>query len=510
MKSLLFLTSLFLSSNLINAQYSYFNNRYNHDYFSSGWSILEDESGYIISGVSGEAPGEYIFLRIVLTKIDHEGSEIWWKTYGEDFHNYYAGNSRSTDKTWDDGFILGGTIEDSIRTVGLLMKFDQNGDMMWSKIFGDTTSTNFTGTKFNLCRELPDHGFILVGSKYISGDDGDIKIVRTDSLGTTIWEQTYGQLHIVEEGYSVAHLPDNGFIVGFQSKNLHWNYSSQPGILKVDSLGNQKWIKYYGSTMDDYGCSVALSQDGNYLFGSAYAITQPGPDWPQQKARIIKTDTSGNIIWERKYGKSLFTGNSCTIDELPDGTIIESGQGGFDDSMNWQGWILKVEPDGDSIWMRRYDYYHANNGYLNSLHDISIAIDNGIIFTGEVWGEPEWEQSIWVQKLDSIGCDSTGCDTTVGIIHLNQRISHLGKFKIYPNPASDWIHILFIEDNPNWFSERNMEIFNVFGEKVLTINIPNRSMSYDFNVSNLTPGIYLLIIRERQNVIYNGKILIAR
>jgi hypothetical protein len=130
---------------------------------------------------------------------------------------------------------------------------------------------------------------------------------------------------------------------------------------------------------------------------------------------IFKTDTSGNIIWQRKYEGPRFTGNSITIDELDDGSIISSGQGGFDDCMNTQGYIIKVEPDGDSIWMRRYDYYEANNGYLNHLYDLLLTSDEGMILTGETYGEPEWEQSLWVQKLDSIGCDTAGCDPTVGM-----------------------------------------------------------------------------------------------
>ena len=109
--------------------------------------------------------------------------------------------------------------------------------------------------------------------------------------------------------------------------------------------------------MDDWGCAVALLQDGNYIFGTTYAMSEPGPGDPLLKARIIKTDTAGNIIWDKKYSDHYFGGNSCTIDELNDGSIILSGTGAFDDSFNYQGWIIKVKPNGDSIWMRRYDYY---------------------------------------------------------------------------------------------------------------------------------------------------------
>jgi len=399
------------------SQFTYFNNRYNNDYLSSGRAIIETDSGYIISGESGVIYNEYYLLRIVMTKIDFKGNQLWWKSYGEDFHNYYTGDVRCMDRTFDGGYVVGGSIDDSIRSVGSLMKFDQNGDSLWTKIFGDTVSPYFTGTMIRVAQELPNHGFILAGSKYVSEDDGDIILIKTDSMGNPIWSHIYGLIHIIEDCGSIAQLPDGGFILGIGKSNNNMLYSADGGILKVDSLGNQIWIKYYGGYKDDYGCAVTLSQTGNYLFSTAYAVEEPGPQEPRQKVSIVKTDTSGNIIWEKKYGYPLFIGSSCTIDELPNGEIVVSGQGSFLDSYNMQGWIIKVKPDGDSIWMRRYDYYHVNNGNFNYLNDIAITSDNGIILTGEIFSPPNWEQSIWVQKLDSIGCDSAGCDPTVGISH---------------------------------------------------------------------------------------------
>jgi len=269
-------------------------------------------------------------------------------------------------------------------------------------------------------------------------------------------------------------------------------------------------MKYYGSSMDEWGSAVGVSQDGNYLFGTTYAVEEPGPWEPLQKVRIIKMDTAGTIIWDRKYGYPVFLGTSCTIDELSDGNILVSGEGGFNDSYNVQGWIIKVKPNGDSIWMRRYDYYHLNQGYLNYLYDIQVTSDQGIVLTGEIQGAPEWVQSIWVQKLDSIGCDTAGCDPTVGIFLPRPKGLYSTKISIYPNPASDRIHIEFRGEEPGWYSDRSLEMYNVTGERMLFGQIPFPSRSVDCNVAFLPPGIYFLRIRERQSVLFSGKVVISR
>ncbi len=83
---------------------------------------------------------------------------------------------------------------------------------------------------------------------------------------------------------------------------------NDPGLLKVDSLGNEIWTKYYGGEFDDAYATVTLSQDGNYLVGSAYAVSQPD-DYPYQKPWIFKTDTAGNVIWDKKYSVSILFGD---------------------------------------------------------------------------------------------------------------------------------------------------------------------------------------------------------
>jgi hypothetical protein len=509
MKYLAIFFILILTQLESHSQYIYFNNRYNNDYLSSGKAILETNSGYVISGVSEVVSNDYHFLRILMTEIDYQGNQLWWKTYGEDFHNYYAGDFRSMDKTYDGGYIVAGGIMDSVRVVGFLMKFDQNGDSLWTKIFGDTVSPYYTGSLFRVCRELPDHGFILAGQKYISSDDGDLLITRTDSSGNIIWSFTYGQLHVIEDSYSITHLSEGGFIIGFVKTNINMLYSTDPGILKVDSLGNQIWTKYYGSYKDDWGSAVTVSQDGNYLLGTTYAMQEPGPGNPLMKARILKIDTSGNIIWDQKYSETLFMGSSSTIDELSDGSIIASGSGGFEGCPCNQAWIIKVKPNGDSAWMRRYVYSSVPNLDNDFLYDLYFTSDHGMIFTGETTGPIEHLPYLWVEKLDSIGCDSIRCDTTVGVFDINPKFIILENVIIYPNHATDWVHIKFRDYKPSLLSERVLEIYNVFGEKIVQNEIPRLSERFDCNVSCFPSGIYLLVIRDGNRIVYSGKFLVA-
>lgn len=506
MKYFLFIFFVLFGLVAANAQFTYFNRLYNNDVWSTALTILEPDTGYMICGVSGEVSNGYIFTRIVLSALDDEGNQLWWKTYGEDFHNYYAGLMRGGIKTSDGGYAISGTVEDEIRAVGLLMKFDRNGDSLWSRIYGDTISPAYFSTSFNLCQQLPDKGYLLVGGVYVSGNDEDVLLIRTDSSGNTLWRKQYGILTWIEQAFSMAQLPDGGFLIGINRQYIVTsNMINDPGLLKVDSLGNMSWMQYYGGIYEDGAPMVCLSTDGNYLVGSVYAMEEQVPDYPEHKIWIFKTDTAGTVLWDRTYSETRFLGWCSTIEELSDGSIIVSGTGYFEDAFGSNAWILKADKGGDSIWMRRYAHFP---GHINELWDLITTSDNGIIFTGLSMYD---EQSIWVQKLDSIGCDSSGCDTTVWIAERHEGMEAWGhgSMEIWPNPAKDWIHVQTVLRYNELCGNTRLFIFNMFGENVGEMVIPRGNEIISFNISGLPNGIYLAVIRKNERIISSSKFLIS-
>jgi len=502
------LISLFLLWCTLQAfsQYTYFNNLYNNYTWSAALNILETDTGYLACGVSGEISGEYIFKRIVLMALDNEGHPGWWKTYGEDFHNYYSGSSRSLIKTSDGGYALGGTIEDSIRAVGLLLKLDENGEFGWHKTRGDTLTPSYSPTTFTICTQLPDNGYLMTGTNYISDTDGDVILIRTDSIGNEIWSQTYGIPNWGEKGFTIALLPDGAFLIGINKQYLGTNNTSRdPGLLKVDSLGNQIWMKYYGGPYNDGAAHVQLLEDGNYIFGSTYAVAEPTTGYPLHKAWVVTTDTSGNIIREKKYGGVRFFGWCSTMDILDDGSLLLSGTGSFEDSMGPKGWVLKTKFNGDSLWFRRY-FYFPNE--LNHLLDLQVTSDTGIIIAGTALaaGEP---QAIWIQKLDSIGCDTAGCDPTVGIYAEPAMQSDKNEVMcLFPNPANSVLNLAFQVESHR--SKCYVEVWDLFGRRVEQIHVPKGQKMLRLDVSAYPAGVYITILKNAKEILERKKFVVSR
>ncbi len=77
--------------------------------------------------------------------------------------------------------------------------------------------------------------------------------------------------------------------------------------------------------------------------------------------------------------------------------------------------------------------------------------------------------------------------------------------KIYPNPAEEWLYIKPI--NPNTSHIFNIELRNLYGQVVREeINI--QSLNYAMNVADLKSGVYFYMIKEQDEIIQQGKLII--
>ena len=75
----------------------------------------------------------------------------------------------------------------------------------------------------------------------------------------------------------------------------------------------------------------------------------------------------------------------------------------------------------------------------------------------------------------------------------NPRIEEIQGFKLYPNPAFNDVVYITTEKN----ARKEVNVYDVFGEIVLTDHILNRSL----NISKLVPGVYVLQVTEESKTI---------
>ncbi len=123
---------------------------------------------------------------------------------------------------------------------------------------------------------------------------------------TTEWDAAFGGPD-ADAGYDVQPTNDGGYItVGFGGQgNLLVNL-----VVKTDSLGQLQWQRTF--SLNNYGgraYGVVETNDGGYVvFGSAYL-----PAAYDNRPWLLKLDADGNTVWSSENGLTQQIASSATM-----------------------------------------------------------------------------------------------------------------------------------------------------------------------------------------------------
>jgi len=323
---------------------------------------------------------------VYLIKIDSLGDTLWTKTYGDSSWDYGS----SIRQTSDGGYIIVGyTSSFGTGPVDIyLIKTNSSGESLWTKTYGNT------GYDLGYAiQEVSDGGFIFTGFSESLVGDADVYLVRTNSLGDIIWTKTYGGTSS-DIGYSIQQTSDGGFIISGLT------YSFSPGgslvyLIKTDSLGDTLWTRTYDDTLGNIGYSVQQTSDKDYIITGTVYDTFGLNNWD---IFLIKTDSLGNILWSRTYGGNNWD-ESGSVQETSDGGYIIAGWtnsfgAGFVDV-----YLIKTNSSGDTLWTKTYGSSSGSDrGY-----SAQKTSDGGLIIVGDTDPLSRGLYDLYLIKTDSLG-----------------------------------------------------------------------------------------------------------
>jgi hypothetical protein len=475
----------------------YFSKRYpiaNH-LGAGGSNVIENGSGYFAVTTSIST---LTFKRnIVIIQTDFEGNTLFEKIYGDTTYIYFAGFKGSLQKITTGGYIMYGGKQDINKNYDLLYRFNDVGDILWTKILGDTTVAY--GHLGDNMKVTPDGGFICLGDR--GSPSAPIFIIKTDSLGNKQWEQFYGGTEY-DKPTSIALCSDGGYIycsttksggIGLPNNNIR--------VMKIDSLGNTVFNKFYGDVYNDNSHTIIQTQDGGYVVSMAYAVdTTIGT---RTYASLLKLDSLGNLLWLKKVmpiqgnGPDGFT----SVVELSDGSLVAAGLNHYTDSTGisrYHGLVVKTTSQGNIIWHREHNLSTTNTA-SSYLDDMRATSDGGFICSG-VANTP---QDLWLLKLDSLGCADTACTLATAVNEVRQ-LTDLRAFTLYPNPSNGLLTIKAIEKIEGNYQ---VEFYNTHGQRIITQKLTSDAIS----LNNFENGIYLVRVLNHSGVaVYTNRFILQK
>lgn len=328
-----------------------------------------------------------IFFVILFVGLYGSEKKYWERTFG--------GTEReigwSVQVTGDGGCIIGGLTHSfgAGQTDYYLIKVDSEGNMEWQRTFG----TEKRDMSIHV-QNATDQGYILCGTTGYGSDNSDIYVVKTDSNGILDWEKTYGG-EASERGGCIRPTADGGYIVCGTTSSYRAG-DSDIYLLKISSTGERDWEKTYGGSGRDWSQAVQITSDDGIIIGGNTASYGQG----KQDVYLIKTDHDGNKEWEKTYGgpENEFIFGTEGLIQAEDGGFVFCTYGqSFGEGMT-DCYVVKTDSSGDIEWEKTFGGAQ-DDGALSVLQ----MQDSGYLICGYTKSTGAGDRDVYLVKIDQNG-----------------------------------------------------------------------------------------------------------
>lgn len=362
--------------------------------------------------------------------------------------------------------------EDVINTVTIpqLYSYDSNGNQLWLREFNPNTEIKW----------FPYEIFIHSNKAFLFGyNTSDInRLVKVDLNNNLTINTSAG----IQNGINNVQLtPDNKLLI---TSGINYRIS------KVNLNGTAIWTADYGTNLpshvigDEIKATLQDSAGNIYVTGKHYGENYGTSNYTNADIFTIKYDSSGNLIWQNRYG---YGGNNADIGNT---MILKNGQiyvGGESQSSgvgtDYDYVVLKIGSiSGASTGVYRYGGIANGDDAVYSL----AVFDNGnVALTGRSYINSQYD---WTTQLLS------------GILSV-QNNSSPNNFQVYPNPIGTG-KILKI----NGEGIKSYSIISFLGQ-VVQQGFLEPSDFHKIQLDNLTTGMYLLNLQTDKEIV-TSKIIV--
>ena len=269
------------------------------------------------------------------------------------------------ENTNDGGYIVGG----STRSFGsgdldiYLIKMSVTGDVEWSKTYSTFGDERVSGLK-----QTAEGNYYVVG--WMAGGFGflDILMMKLDTNGNMIWEKNFGGIE-ADEPRGVSVTDDGGILVSGYAASFGFG-AKDIQLIRLDANGSVQWAKTIGGIFEDHISHNLIDSQGNFIFSGASDFTGV-LNWTPT---LLKTDPLGNIIWIKRYPGNVQDWSRSVIELSSGGYVFVGNTASFGVGQN-DVYVVKTDTAGNVEWAKAIGGTADDIGYsVVETNDGKIAV----------------------------------------------------------------------------------------------------------------------------------------
>jgi uncharacterized delta-60 repeat protein len=383
----------------------------------SGNDIVIDPSGYIyVAGYSNGLKSAFLLI-----KYEPNGKIVWSKRDAGD--NFNLAKVRKMKLDENGNIYLAGQAFNSEGGMSYyaVAKYDSNGNRLWMAVYN--AQGGYFETAYDL--EVDNLGNVYItGKSYGIGTGYDFATIKYDSSGNQVWVQRYS---------SGGEESDAAYSIGIDSEgNIYVAGESADGcaLIKYDSNGNQLWVK---NDCPANGYDLAIDANNNvYVVGDG---------------ATSKYNSDGNLLWSTPYSNAKL--KAIVLSQAGEAYVV----GNLVNGSSYDFITIHYDSNGNQLWSKIYpisNYASANAIAVDSNNYVSVSggfynINNYDYLT--IRYSPVGEQ-LWVKTYDgpiskkdiaySLAIDATGNIYVTGESENELTSADCFTIKYEPNGNKKW------------------------------------------------------------------------
>jgi hypothetical protein len=449
-------------------------------------SITNDQNGNIYVG--GESKGETSFSDFILLKFDNQGNQIWTKRFDGENSSSDVAVKVVTDNTGNP--VISGRSHSSTSLFDIVtIKYNGNGDILWNSKYNGISN----GNEFIDDMAIDDSDNVYVcGSSFAQGEGNNFLLIKYNVSGDTLWTAGYN-------GPSNANDNTTSLVIDLDKNIIISGSSVAPGTaldfatLKYSASGELLWLRRYSSIANstpDEPKAITCDVNGNIF------VTGTSVEFNSYDFLTVKYSPKGDELWNRRYNgptsNSFDEPRSLTTDIS--GNVFVAGLSQSSSAMDDMT-IIKYDSIGNQVWLNRYNSPSNRNDVANN---ISIDLSGNLIVSGFIAGTNSLNDFAVIKFSQ--------------ITNLNQTSSYNPEYFIlfqnYPNPFNPSTNIEFTISET---SEISLTVSDIQGKVIQTLSgkiLKPGLYSYNFNAASLSSGIYFYTLKTLQKSVTKKMLLI--
>lgn len=406
-------------------------------YWEKASDIAVDTEGnsYIVGFTPGDLNGninagynrEHAHGDAYISKFDAKGDLVWTQllggTEGDSFNQIELGKDGNLYITGTTYSSLAGTHQGS--TDALFVKYDPEGNLIWSHQFGTAQQENLDGIVTDPDGNLYTVGYTageLFDSPSANANGYDSIVIKWDTSGNQIWaKQMDFPSHVpMDVGFNAAEnrLEMAGWIHGAFPGQTHEGYLDG-FVASIDTDGNIVRTLQLGTSDRDAIHGIDIDRHGNIgvhgvTWGEFPGETQLG----EGDIFAAKYNSDGELLWVRQFGSSEYdygTYGDVQIDIF--GNVLLSGTQSETTGSRFDGLVTAFNPQGQRIdWTEK-----LNASFWDGMDNI-VLTNNSLYALGRshasVDGQPySGSMDVVIRKYDWKQIYTPGASLDINDVH---------------------------------------------------------------------------------------------